>query len=89
MLALTGGRIPGTTAAVEWRGAALLAVASVAFAVVATAVRAIGERLHPLRGAGLGLSITAAAMAAVVLARPQADLSELGALPWRDLAILA
>jgi DME family drug/metabolite transporter len=89
VLAVGGGAVVGLAGEVGARGAALLAVASVAFAVVAASARALGGRLHPLRGAGLGLSATATALAVIVLLRRDAAMAPLGALPVRDLAILA
>ena len=68
-------------------GVFLLTAASIAFAIVAATARVMARGVHPLRASGLGLAATAAALAVVVAARSP-SLSELTALPGRDLAIL-
>jgi DME family drug/metabolite transporter len=87
-LAMVGGVPRGGPEAVDWRGVALLSTASVAYAVVAASARLIARELHPLRATGLGLAITAAALACAALARPAAAPAVLATLPMRDLAIL-
>ena len=73
---------------VNWRGVALVSVASVAYAVVAGVARVMARDLHPLRATGLGLGFTGGALAIVVLRSPGAELAALGSLPPQDLAIL-
>jgi DME family drug/metabolite transporter len=74
---------------VDGAGVAAVAAASVAFSLLAIAARVIGLRLHPLRGAGLGLASTAAVLSAVVAATHPGGIAELAHLGGRDLAILA
>jgi DME family drug/metabolite transporter len=89
ILALSGGwAAPRPADALDPRGAVLLVIASVAFALVAATARAMARRLHPLRATGLGLAATAAALALVVLGRAEASMADLGALPGRDLGVL-
>ena len=70
-------------------GAALLVVASVAFAVVAAAARALGASLHPLRASGLGLAATAIVLAVAAFATSGADALSAPGLPGTDLLIIA
>jgi drug/metabolite transporter, DME family len=89
-LAMAGGAPPDTAdRANAWLGAALLATASVAYAVVAGVARVMARELHPLRATGLGLGVTAATLGLVVLMRPGVNVGTLGVLPAADLAILA
>jgi DME family drug/metabolite transporter len=88
-LAMAGGTPSSAMAEdIAWRGVALLAAASVAYAAVAAVARVIARDLHPLRATGLGLAATAAVLAVVVLGSG-AEVSRLGALPGSDLALLA
>ena len=76
--------------ALDWRAIWLLATASVAFAGVAAAARAMARRMHPLPAAGLGLAATAAALALVVCPTQTGAvaLAALGGLYWSDWVIL-
>jgi len=89
LLTLLGTRgVLGGDEAINPRGIALLAAASVAFAVVAASGRGMARSLHPLRATGLGLATTAGVLGVAVLALPRPAMIELGALPGRDLGIL-
>ncbi len=91
-VALVSWGRPGPAAvagALDLRGAALLAAASIAFACVAAAARVMSRRMHPLRATGFGLAATAAALALVVCPTQGASaLATLARLPWSDWAIL-
>jgi DME family drug/metabolite transporter len=88
-LAMAGEAAPtGFGRDVDWRGVALLSAASAAYAVVAGVARVMARDLHPLRATGLGLGVTAGALALVVVLSPGAGLAPLGALPAKDLATL-
>lgn len=90
VLAVAGGApLKGLPVAIDWRGATLLGTASVAYAVVAAVARALARDLHPLRATGLGLAVTAGALALLVAATPGRDYAALAAAPAFDLAILA
>ncbi|HVG46882.1 MAG TPA: DMT family transporter [Rubellimicrobium sp.] len=68
-------------------GAALLAGASAAFAVLGVATRRLGRQLDPVHTAGLGLAASALVLGAVLGLEP-GRLSAVAAPSGRDLAIL-
>jgi DME family drug/metabolite transporter len=89
VLAMGGGAVPAAAEApMAWRGAVLLATASIAYAVVAAVARVMARELHPLRATGLGLGVTAGALGLAVLLRGDVEVATLGLLPAGDLVIL-
>lgn len=95
MLAATSGVVllcaDGAAArrmSVDLTGGLVLGAASIAFAVVAVAARALSARLHPLRAAGFGLGSTALILAVVVAAAHGPAVADLTLLGPRDLVSL-